>query len=323
MNDRPNRREALLRIGATVAMAGGVTGVAAVSAEKGGGALGPASGTRAVKDFRVPPRSDLPVMAVAKSGSDPASLTLAAIDAVGGMGRFVAKGDVVLVKPNIGWDRLPIHAANTNPIVVAAVVRAAKETGARRVVVTDYSCNEPQRCFQRSGIWQAAHDAGGEVILPAEHEFRTIALSGTSLGEWPVLRSVLEADKVINVPIVKHHGLSRFTCAMKNWYGLVGGRRNRLHQDIHTAIAELALLFRPTLTVIDAVRVLLRNGPQGGNVDDTREMNTVVATLDQVAGDAYCCDFIGERADRLEYIRLAHQRGVGTMDLRSIQVREV
>jgi uncharacterized protein (DUF362 family) len=110
---------------------------------------------------------------------------------------------------------------------------------------------------------------------------------------------------------------------MKNWYGLIGGRRNRLHQDIHTSIADLASFMRPTLTVIDAIRVLVRNGPQGGNVDDTREMNTIIATLDEVAGDTYACELIGEKADRIDYLRQGHQRGIGTMDLRRIQIREV
>ncbi|MCL2824587.1 MAG: DUF362 domain-containing protein [Polyangiaceae bacterium] len=323
MDERPTRREALKRIGATAAVASGAVGLTALSFDRTGASRISISGSRAIKDFRVPSRADLPIMAVAKRGADPNSLTRAAIDALGGMSRFVAKGDVVTIKPNIGWDRTPIQAANTNPEVVAAVVRCALEAGAKTVFVTDFSCNEPQRCFQRSGIWAAAHEAGAQVVLPAEHEFRTMDLAGTSLGEWPVLRPLIEADKLINIPIPKHHGLARFTCAMKNWYGFIGGRRNRLHQDIHTSIADLASFVRPTLTIIDAIRVLLRNGPQGGNIDDTREMNTVIATLDEVAGDSYACDFIGERADRLEYIRYAHQRGIGTMDLRSVQIVEV
>jgi uncharacterized protein (DUF362 family) len=262
-------------------------------------------------------------MAVAKRGADPNALTRAAIDALGGMTRFINKGDVVTIKPNIGWDRAPIHAANTNPEVVATVVRAAYEAGAKHVIVTDFSCNEAQRSFQRSGIWKAAYDAGAEIVLPADHQFRTVPMGGTVLDEWPVLRPIIDADKVINIPIAKHHSLARFTCAMKNWYGLIGGRRNRLHQDIHTSIADLASFMRPTLTVIDAIRVLVRNGPQGGNVDDTREMNTIIATLDEVAGDTYACELIGEKADRIDYLRQGHQRGIGTMDLRRIQIREV
>ncbi len=323
MNDRPSRRDALKRIGVTAAMVGGTGALATLSWDRVGVAREGTGSQRTVKDFRVPPRSDLPTMAVAKRGADPNALTRAAIDALGGMARFVSKGDVVTVKPNIGWDRAPIHAANTNPEVVATVVRAAYEAGAKHVIVTDFSCNEAQRSFQRSGIWKAAYDAGAEIVLPADHQFRAVPMGGSVLGEWPVLRPIIDADKVINVPIAKHHSLARFTCAMKNWYGLIGGRRNRLHQDIHTSIADLASFMRPTLTIIDAIRVLVRNGPQGGNVDDTREMNTIIATLDEVAGDAYACEFIGEKADRIDYIRQGHQRGIGTMDLRHVQIREV
>jgi uncharacterized protein (DUF362 family) len=305
-------------------MVGGTGALAALSWDKEGlAAQQSAGGQRVIKDFRVPPRSDLPSMAVAKRGADPTALTRAAIDALGGMSRFIKKGDTVAVKPNIGWDRAPIHAANTNPEVVAAVVRAAYEAGAKHVVVTDFSCNEPQRSFQRSGIWKAAYDAGAEIVLPADHQFTTLRMRGVVLDEWPVLRPLVDSDKVINIPIAKHHSLAKFTGAMKNWYGLIGGRRNRLHQDIHTSIADLATFMRPTLTIIDAVRVLLRNGPQGGNVDDTKELNTIIATVDEVAGDAYACELIGEKADRIDYIRQGHQRGIGTMDLRKIDIREV
>jgi len=323
MSEPPSRREALKRIGTAAVMFGGTGALARLSWDRNGVAAKENSGQRMVRDFRVEPRADLPEMAISKQGEDPTALTLAALGALGGMGRFIKKGDRVAIKPNIGWDRSPIHAANTNPEVVAAVVRAAYDAGAKHVVVTDFSCNEPQRSFQRSGIWKAAYDAGAEIVLPADHEFKTIRMGGKVLDEWPVLRPIIEADKVINMPIAKHHSLARFTCSMKNWYGLIGGRRNRLHQDIHTSIADLATFMRPTLTVIDAYRVLMRNGPQGGNVDDTKQMNTIIATIDQVAGDAYACELIGEKADGIGYIRQAHQRGIGTMDLRKIRMKEV
>src|SRR5438105_2980368 len=158
---------------------------------------------------------------------------------------------------------------------------------AKRVVVTDASCNDPNRCFQRSGIWRATYALGADVIIPAEHRFRTMRLNGDVLDEWPVYTPLVQADKVINVPVAKHHNLAKYTGAMKNWYGSLGGRRNRLHQNIDVSVADLATFMRPTLVVVDATRVLLRNGPQGGNVDDTREMNTVIATTDQVAADSY------------------------------------
>jgi uncharacterized protein (DUF362 family) len=239
------------------------------------------------------------------------------------MKRFVSNGDVVAVKPNIGWDRMPVHAANTNPLVVAEVVRLAFDAGARRVVVTDASCNEPNRCFQRSGIWRAAHDLGATVILPAAHRFREMRMKGDVLDLWPVYTPLVNADKVINVPVAKHHNLSKYTAAMKNWYGLLGGRRNRLHQSIDVSIADLATFMRPTLTVVDATRVLMRNGPQGGNIDDATDVHQVIASIDQVAADAYGCTLIGQKPENIRYLTLGNERGIGVMDWRSLPHVEV
>lgn len=323
MKDHPTRREVLQRISAAASIMVGSTAVGVALWDRAGQPLIEPAGKRIVKDFRVAPREDLPTMAIAKTGADETALTLAAIDALGGMARFVKKGDRVAIKPNIAWDRAPIHAANTNPKVVAAVVKAAYEAGAKLVQVTDFSCNDAQRSFQRSGIWKAAYDAGAEVVLPANHLFKTVRMQGVLLDEWPVLRPLIDADKVINVPVAKHHALARFTGAMKNWYGLIGGRRNRLHQDINTSIADLATFMRPTLTVIDATRVLMRNGPTGGNIDDTKVLNTVIATVDEVAGDTYACELLGNKPAQVDYLRIAQDRGIGTMDLRKIVVKTV
>jgi uncharacterized protein (DUF362 family) len=229
----------------------------------------------------------------------------------------------VVVKPNIGWDRMPIHAANTNPDVVGAVVQLAFEAGAKKVVVADGSCNDPNRCFQRSGIWRAAYEMGAEVVLPQEHRFRTMRLKGDVLDEWPIFTTLVDADKVINVPVAKHHNLAKYTAAMKNWYGVLGGRRNRLHQNIDTSIADLATFMRPTLVIVDAWRVLVRNGPQGGNIDDARDMHTIVASVDQVAADAFGCTLIGQRAENLPYLAMGERRGLGTTRWESLRVREV
>jgi uncharacterized protein (DUF362 family) len=246
-----------------------------------------------------------------------------ALEALGGMKRFVARGDIVAVKPNIGWDRTPLHAANTNPKVVAEVVRLAYDAGAKLVTVTDASCNEPNRCFQRSGIWKAAYDVGAEVVIPAEHRFRTMRMGGELLDEWPIYRPLIDCDKVINVPVAKHHNLAKFTAAMKNWYGILGGRRNRLHQSIDLSIADLATFVQPTLTVVDATRVLLRNGPQGGNIADAKDMHTVIASVDQVAADAYACQLVGVKREHLPYLKMGHERGLGTMYWENLRRAEV
>ena len=148
-------------------------------------------------------------------------------------------------------------------------------------------------------------------------------LKGEVLDEWPVYTPLINADKVINVPVAKHHNLSRYTAAMKNWYGSLGGRRNRLHQNIDVSIADLATFMQPTLTIVDAFRVLMRNGPQGGNIADAKEMRTVVASIDQVAADAYGCQLIGRTAEEIPYIRMAHERGLGTMNWKDLRWVEV
>jgi uncharacterized protein (DUF362 family) len=326
----------LVRGGAMAGVLGAATLGARVAWDKGGFDVAQSSATRQVRDYRIVERdAEHAQLAIARApaketGDDspdptaaPEELVRRAVDAMGGMAKFVSRGDVVVVKPNIGWDRMPIHAANTNPDVVAAVIKLAYEAGAKRVVVADGSCNDPNRCFQRSGIWRASHALGAEVVLPQEHRYRTMRLKGDVLDEWPVFTTLVDADKVINVPVAKHHNLAKFTAAMKNWYGVLGGRRNRLHQNIDTSIADLATFMRPTLVVMDAWRVLVRNGPQGGNIDDAKDMYTVIASVDQVAADAFGCTLIGQKADNLPYLAMGEQRGLGTMRWQSLRVREV
>lgn len=318
------RRELIQRLGAAGLVLGSAAALARARWDHGTSS-GPTAIDRAItRDFRLHGASaELPELVVAKNDPDPAALVRKAVEALGGMKRFISNQDIVVVKPNIGWDRTPIHAANTNPKVVAEVVRLAYDAGARHVVVTDASCNEPNRCFQRSGIWKAAYDMGAEVILPASHRFRTMRLKGEVLDEWLVYTPLVNADKVINVPIAKHHNLAKYTGAMKNWYGSLGGRRNRLHQNIDVSIADLAQFIQPTLTIVDATRVLMRNGPQGGNVADAKDMHTVIATTDQVAADAYGCQLIGRTADEIPYLKMGHERGIGTMHWQTLRFKEV
>jgi uncharacterized protein (DUF362 family) len=325
---RPGRREMLTRLGATTGILAGAGALAYARRDWGGFGQAVGTGARHVRDYRLRDRdAEHAELAIAKTkeGEKPSAEALVkrAIDAMGGIKRFVSRGDVVVIKPNIGWDRMPIHAANTNPDVVGAVIQLALEAGAKKVVVADGSCNDPNRCFQRSGIWRKAYALGAEVVLPAEHRFRTTRLKGEVLDEWPIFTTLVDADKVINVPVAKHHNLAKYTAAMKNWYGVLGGRRNRLHQNIDTSIADLATFMRPTLVVVDAMRVLMRNGPQGGNIDDTKVMNQVFATTDQVAADAYGATLIGEHRDNLPYLKMGHERGLGTMHWENLRVREV
>ncbi len=263
----------------------------------------------------------LPEMAIIQ-GDDPAQLARQAIEELGGMRRFIARGDVVLVKPNIGWDRTPEQAANTNPDVVAEIVRQCSNAGAKRVIVTDVSCNDARRCFQRSGIAEAAKLAGADVILPESSRFKEVDLQGEVLHAWPVFDPFLNVDKVINVPIAKHHGLTGTTLGMKNWYGMLGGPRNQLHQRIHESLVDLADFVRPTLTIIDCYRILLRNGPTGGNLEDVLLKKTLVAGTDPVALDAYVAKaYWNMEVDALPYLKMAAKRGLGTYQFETVRTR--
>ncbi|MGO9612548.1 MAG: DUF362 domain-containing protein [Dissulfurispiraceae bacterium] len=274
------------------------------------------------KDFRVEEKTVYPKLAVVH-GQDAEKMVRAAIEKIGGMGRFVNPGEKVLLKPNAAWDRQPEQAANTNPAVVAAVVKLCLEARASEVWVTDVSVNDPYRCFSRSGIEDAVKKAGGKIRLTTENDFVLTDLKGESLKVWPVSAFYHQADKLINLPIVKHHSLSKCTMAMKNLYGSLGGQRNRLHQDINTSIADLACAIRPTLTVMDATRVLKRNGPTGGNLSDVSIENTVIAGVDMVAIESYGLRFLDLKVEDIPFILMAEKRGVGISDWQSLNVAEI
>lgn len=261
------------------------------------------------------------VLSVAK-GSDPAVVTAKAIELLGGMSSFVSRGDVVLVKPNMGWDRTPEQAANTNPVVISTLVKLAYEAGAKTVKVFDNTCNSARRCYQRSGIAEAAENAGADVSFIKEQKFKNHNIGGEVLKDWPVYEDALEVDKIINVPIAKNHSLAGYTLSMKNLMGIIGGRRDLLHQKISTSVVDLAAFFKPALTVLDAVRVLTRNGPQGGNLNDVVARNTVAASTDQVAIDAFGATLFGIDVDDLPHVGEAYSRGLGEKDLNKVRVLE-
>jgi len=276
---------------------------------------------RWLKDFRVGPSKVYPELAVVHGTSIDAMLR-EAVDRLGGIGRFVSKGERILLKPNVGWDRQPEQAANTNPEIVGAVARLCREAGAVSVWVTDVSLNDPERCFARSGIRASAEAAGAQVLIPGGNDFWKTDMQGEVLGDWPVSRYFHLADRVINLPVVKHHSLCGCTLAMKNWYGVLGGQRNQLHQRIHTSIIDLAAALRPTLTIMDATRVLKRNGPTGGSLDDVSIENTLIAGLDEVAIDAYSLRFLDLTPNAVPFLAMGEQRGLGQVDWRSKRLVE-
>ncbi len=314
-----NRREVLARIAMTSAAAAAAVGLGVWLVDRPA-AIGAAPVT--IRDHRRAQSAGAVQLAIAR-GKDAAQLTRKALAALGGIAAFVRPGEKVVIKPNVGWNRLPEQAANTNPEVVAELVRQVKAAGASAVWVTDVSVNNPERCFTRSGIREAAAAAGAEVILPSSAGFRPVSVGGQTLRVADVLWPFVDADRVINVPVVKQHGLARATMAMKNWYGVLGGHRVRLHQDIDRSIFELAVMMKPTLTVLDATRVLVANGPSGGSLDDVRQLDTVAASSDEVALDAFGATLLGVDGADLGYLRLAAQAGLGQLDYRALKREEI
>jgi uncharacterized protein (DUF362 family) len=314
------RRDAMLQLLRVGGVAAGAAGAAFWLSGRSRRPV-PEQAEQARRDHRVAADAQWPQLTVVEN-AEPRALAKQALENLGGMARFVSKQDVVVLKPNIAWDRTPEQAANTNPDLVAEVVRQCWDAGAKRVIVTDVSCNEPRRCFQRSGIMAAARAAGAEVLLPDPDRFREVDLGGVVLKSWPVFTPFLEADKVINLPIAKHHGLTGATLGMKNWYGILGGQRNRLHQQIHQSLADLAAFMLPTFTLLDCYRVLVRNGPTGGNLEDVVLKKTLVAGTDPVAIDAYAAKaYWNLGAGQLPYLEMAAARGLGTPDFASLNVK--
>jgi uncharacterized protein (DUF362 family) len=313
-----SRREALIKLLRLGGAAAGTAGLAFWLSERSERPV-PELALNAKRSHTVAQDANLPAMAVIR-GDDPSQLVRQAIAELGGIRRFVSRADVVLIKPNIGWDRTPEQAANTNPEIVAEVIRQSLNAGAKQVLVTDVSCNDPRRCFQRSGIAEAAQREGAEVILPDLARFKEVDLQGEVLRAWPVLDAFLNVDKVINIPIAKHHSLTGTTLGMKNWYGILGGPRHQLHQKIHESLADLADFMRPTLTIIDCYRVLMRNGPTGGNLEDVALKKTVLAGTDPVALDAYAAKaYWNLEVSALPYLQMAAQRGLGTYEFEKVR----
>lgn len=261
---------------------------------------------------------------VAVHGPDPARLIETAFNALGGIDTFISAGDRVLIKPNVGFDRPPVLGATTSPEVIEALVRLCIAAGARTVIVSDNPINSPSASFGRSGIAAATERAGGEVRYVAESDFEPAHIGGVALGTYEAATELLtEADKVIGVPTLKDHNLAGMSFAMKNWYGLLGRGRNRFHQDIHNVVADLAMMIKPTLIIGDATRILTKNGPTGGSPADVKPGNTILASTDAVAIDAYGIKLLERSPSDCPSIALAAERNIGTADLNALRIEEI
>lgn len=261
----------------------------------------------------------------AARGEDTAEITRRAVEAIGGMARFVGSDADVIIKPNICTDNYPSeYGATTNPIVISTLVSLALGVGAARVRVMDNPFGgTPQSAYRVSGIEEAVNAAGGEMEVMNQNKFRPATIpDGVDLREWVFYQDILDADVVINVPIAKHHGTTGLTLGAKNMMGTILDR-GQMHANLHQRIADLTSRVRPALTVVDAVRTLMRGGPTGGNLDDVRLTNTVIASADIVAADSYAATLFGLSGADIGYIQAAASMGLGTLDLAAIKVEEI
>jgi uncharacterized protein (DUF362 family) len=263
-------------------------------------------------------------LAIAR-GSSPTALVGAAVAALGGIETFVKPGDDVIVKPNIvAADYSYEYAAYTNPEVVAAVTALCLGAGAGRVRVMDSpSSSTCEQVYARSGIGDAVTSVGGEMEVMSDLKYRVVDIpEGRDITSWSVYGDVLDADVFINVPIAKHHRLSKLTLSMKNLMGVITDR-NQFHSNLGQRIADLSSLLRPTLTIMDAVNILMDNGPRGGNLNDVKQMNTVIASQDFVAVGSYTATFFDQTGADIDQLRYAAEMGLGTLDYNSLQIEEV
>ena len=254
-------------------------------------------------------------------GKDYMQITRSAIDALGGIKRFVKAGDIVLVKPNIGWDRRPEFAATTHPLVVRAIVEECLKAGAKRVKVFDNPCNEPRRSYENSGIPAALKGIDNVEMKQMEEErYKKVKLNGVALKEWELYGEALSANVIINVPIAKHHSLTRLTLASKNIMGILGGNRGYIHRDIEDALADINSVVKSQLTIIDATRILTNHGPSGGSLGDVKVLNKVIASTDMVAADAYATGLFGLKPTDISITVTANKRGLGEIDLGKVKI---
>jgi len=262
-----------------------------------------------------------PSVVSVSEGKDYGAITKAAIDALGGMGSFVKPGNVVVIKPNIGWDRKPEQAANTHPLVVRAIADECIRAGASKIKVFDNTCNDARRCYESSGIKVALDGLKNvDVKYIEEERYRKVPLNGTFLKEWDLYGEALSADVFINVPIAKHHALATLTLALKNMMGIMGGNRGYIHRRIDEALADVNAKVKSHLVILDATRILTDHGPTGGSLKDVKVLNKVIASSDIVAADAYATGLFDLKPDTIPITVTAFKRGLGQMDPGRVKV---
>ncbi len=317
------RREFLHRLMRSALMAVGAGALGLAFWDRNGPADQlPAGRNVVLPDYSVtPPDASLSVV----HGADRSKTVDLAVKALGGMNAFIKPGERVLLKVNAAFAAPPILGATTHPDLVGAVVRLCIDAGAGTILVADNPINDPASCFALSGIGPAALKAGAQVVLPAPRRFRSFSLPGGQLLQnWPVLGDPLtRVDKVIGLAPVKDHHRSGASLTIKNWYGLLGGRRNIFHQKIHRIIAELAVMIKPTLVILDGTQTMMRNGPTGGALEDLKATGTLIAGTDPVAVDSMGATLLEKSAKDLPHLFMAQEAGAGTVDYQSLNPVEL
>lgn len=267
--------------------------------------------------------ADVPEAVWVENG-EPVELLHAATAAFGGLGTFISKGDVVVIKPNIGWDRAPEMGATTNPDLVAELVKECLNAGAKEVRIFDRTCNNPRRCYRSSQIEARAKEVGAAVDQIRDFKFKNLRISeGEEISEWPVYQDYLDADKVINVPIAKVHSMSTVTLGLKNLMGTLGGDRGSLHNHFAVKLTDIAREILPTLTIVDAYRILEHNGPVGGNVNDVRQARTLIMSPCTATADRLALDLFGYPVEQVAHIQTAFDRGLNKYDFDNLRLKKI
>jgi len=270
-----------------------------------------------------------PTDLVVAMGGEPAEMFNASIKKMGGIERFVKKGQVVCIKPNVAWDRAPERAANTNPELVSVLIKACFEAGAKEVNVVEHTCDNWRLSYKNSGIEDAVIKAGANM-LPGNDEsyYREVEIPGAvKLKKAKVLKAILDADVWINVPCLKHHVGARMTISMKNLMGIVWDRRFFHSNNLHQCIADVCLVRKPVLNIVDAYRTMKTNGPMGRSEADVVLTKAMFMSTDMVAVDTAATKFFGRIADmpleQVSYLAMGQELGIGTMDIKSLKVEQV
>ncbi len=237
------------------------------------------------------------------------------------MERFVKKGGKVVVKPNVLTGRPPEYATTTSPELMTAVIKMCWEAGAGEVVVLDNPTSNHRAAFETSGLAQAVSDAGAKLVYLTGRSYEKVQIpEGKVLTEWPFVTDALAADSLINLALPKQHGTSGATMTMKNLMGIMGGGRGSIHGNFSQKIVDVNTLVKPTLAILDAYRVLFRNGPTGGSLKDVRLEKTLVAGTNQVSIDAYGTQFFGKTPADFGWLVEANKRGMGEIDVAKLNI---